>query len=94
MENIELIVITEHYSYSGESASTSIYDYNLLPKVVKDKVDEAIKNKTSTYNSQFLGDINLDGYEEGLQYLYSIDHPHIEPNNVCNFKGYVAFWCK
>jgi hypothetical protein len=66
-----------------DGSFSKVYDYDNLPKEVKEKVDKALKNDNA---------ITCDIYKYGLQHLMSIKHPDIKAGETIKLKGNVIFY--
>ena len=76
------LIIIEEICDDGSYAGP--FDYDMLPSIVKEKVDEALGNE--------FGTIECDIYECGLQYLSIIDHPEIKKGEIVEYFGSVQLY--
>ena len=81
-----MIIITE---VSSEGTCTGLYDYELLPDNIKEKVNDALHPKFGPLNHRST-EVNI--YKDGLQYLYEIKHPQIQPGEIVEYMNNITLY--
>lgn len=81
---IKMIIITEECE---EGSCTGAYNYDLLPDNIKNKVQDALYPKFGPLNMRLT---YVDIYKDGLQYLYQIKHPEIQPGEIVEYMNSVT----
>lgn len=83
---IKMIIITEE---CDEGSCTGAYNYDLLPDNIKNKVQDALYPKFGPLNTR---STNVNIYKDGLQYLFHIKHPEIQPGEIVEYMNSVTLY--
>ena len=81
-----MIIITEE---CDEGSCTGAYNYDLLPDNIKNKVQDALYPKFGPLNTR---STNVNIYKDGLQYLFHIKHPEIQPGEIVEYMNSVTLY--